>query len=190
MTAEILRLAENKRPDLTFSLYLKPRHLSSYRKAITENKMTFTQSIKTCLSKYATFSGTASRSEFWWFALFTLLLNCFALFIYFAASDSPRPHRDLNSTSNDGVIFYMVHFGTLIPFLSAGSRRLHDMGNSGWWQLLYLTLYIPTPLYNHDLTHIWVGLFPLTIMLAINTKNEDNRFKPKSRRSTKTRVSQ
>ena len=28
--------------------------------------MTFTQSIATCFSKYATFSGRASRSEFWW----------------------------------------------------------------------------------------------------------------------------
>ena len=28
----------------------------------------------------------------------------------------------------------------LIPSLAAASRRLHDTGRSGWWQLLYLTL--------------------------------------------------
>ena len=35
--------------------------------------MTFTESIKTCFSKYVTFSGRASRSEFWYFMLFCLL---------------------------------------------------------------------------------------------------------------------
>ena len=32
--------------------------------------MNFTQSISTCMRKYVTFSGRATRSEFWWFCLF------------------------------------------------------------------------------------------------------------------------
>jgi len=28
----------------------------------------------------------------------------------------------------------------MIPSLSAGARRLHDLGKSGWWQLLWLTI--------------------------------------------------
>ena len=40
--------------------------------------MTFTQSISTCFSKYATFSGRASRSEYWWFALFGMIVNLVA----------------------------------------------------------------------------------------------------------------
>ena len=35
--------------------------------------MDFGTSIKTCFSKYAVFSGRASRSEFWWFPLFGLI---------------------------------------------------------------------------------------------------------------------
>ncbi|NRB01444.1 MAG: DUF805 domain-containing protein, partial [Rhodobacteraceae bacterium] len=35
--------------------------------------MTFQKSIRTCFSKYVTFSGRASRSEYWWFMLFLLL---------------------------------------------------------------------------------------------------------------------
>ena len=35
--------------------------------------MTFGQSISTCFAKYATFKGRASRSEFWWFILFSVL---------------------------------------------------------------------------------------------------------------------
>ncbi|HAL37550.1 MAG TPA: DUF805 domain-containing protein, partial [Polaromonas sp.] len=37
--------------------------------------MNFGQAISTCLSKYATFSGRASRPEFWWFFLFQLLVS-------------------------------------------------------------------------------------------------------------------
>ena len=37
--------------------------------------MTFTESIKTCFSKYVTFAGRASRSDFWYFILFCLLGN-------------------------------------------------------------------------------------------------------------------
>jgi uncharacterized membrane protein YhaH (DUF805 family) len=37
-------------------------------------EMDFQQSIKTCFQKYATFTGRAGRAEFWWFALFQLLV--------------------------------------------------------------------------------------------------------------------
>ena len=40
--------------------------------------MNFPTAITTCFSKFATFSGRATRSEFWWFYLFTLLLSWFA----------------------------------------------------------------------------------------------------------------
>ena len=170
MTAEIFRLAENKRPDLTFSLYRKPSHLSSYHRAITENKMNFTQSIKTCLSKYSTYSGTASRSEFWWFALFALLLMFAASFADFAICE-----RTLTWCPKVGTTYLLVWLVLSGPVFAVGSRRLHDIGNSGWWQLLYFTI---------------IGIIPLMIMFAIDTKNKDNRLKPKSRRSTKTRVSQ
>ena len=169
MTAEILRLAENKRPDLTFSLYLKPSHLSSYHRAITENKMTFTQSIKTCLSKYATFSGTASRSEFWWFFLFVCLLELAASFIdgvIYGLIDDPPPGFP---EEHLGPTYYLVWLALLIPTCAVASRRLHDIGKSGWWQMLSITI---------------IGMIPLMIALAINTKNKDNRFKPRSRRST------
>lgn len=37
--------------------------------------MKFSESINTCFSKYATFSGTATRSEYWWFYLFAVMMN-------------------------------------------------------------------------------------------------------------------
>ena len=146
--------------------------------------MNFTQSITTCMSKYATFSGTASRSEFWWFVLFAELLG-YAASITDSLLNGPI---DLTSTYYGENFFrlfdpnkvgrwneFEIFFALLIPGFAAGSRRLHDIGKSGWWQLLMLT---------------GIGIIPLVIWWARDTKNKDNRFKPKSSRSTKTRVSQ
>ena len=82
-----------------------------------EIKMTFIDSIKTCFSKYAIFDGRAARSEFWWFMLFSVLLNCAGAQI---------------SNSVGGV----VSLALLLPSLAVGARRLHDLDKSGWWLLL------------------------------------------------------
>ena len=83
--------------------------------------MNFGQAIASCLSQYATFTGRASRPEFWWFFLFQILISL-------AASM-------LGETINS-----LVALGLLLPALAVGSRRLHDIGRSGWWQLLMLTV--------------------------------------------------
>lgn len=81
--------------------------------------MTFTESISTCFSKYATFDGTASRSEYWWFFLFLVLTGL----VLSMASDT---------------VAAIFNLATIIPSLAAGARRLHDTDRSGWWQLLLL----------------------------------------------------
>jgi uncharacterized membrane protein YhaH (DUF805 family) len=81
--------------------------------------MTFLESIKTCFSKYATFDGTASRSEYWWFFLFLFLAS-----VFFGVFSEKLQ-----------LAFNLL---TLLPSLAAATRRLHDTDRSGWWQLLYL----------------------------------------------------
>jgi uncharacterized membrane protein YhaH (DUF805 family) len=81
--------------------------------------MTFGESIKTCFSKYAEFSGRAARSEYWWFELFCLLVIVGAGMV--------------NETLSN-----LVSLAFALPSLAVGARRLHDIDKSGWWQLLYL----------------------------------------------------
>jgi len=81
--------------------------------------MTFGESISTCFSKYATFDGRATRSEYWWFALFTFLASVILGMISETAS---------------GVFSLAV----LLPSLAVGARRLHDTDRSGWFLLLWL----------------------------------------------------
>lgn len=83
------------------------------------NTMTFYESIRVCLTKYAEFNGRASRPEFWWFTLFVTL----------AASALEYLSENLSA------IFLIA---VLLPLLAAGARRLHDIGKSGWWQLFLL----------------------------------------------------
>ncbi len=83
-----------------------------------KNVITFFDSIRTCFKKYSDFQGSASRSEFWWFFLFIILVASVLVLI------------------NEilGEIFLIL---TLLPFLAVGSRRLRDVGKSAW-ELLYL----------------------------------------------------
>ena len=82
--------------------------------------MDFVQAIKSCLGQYATFSGRASRSEYWWFFLFQVLV--------------------MVATSMLGdVINGIASLAVLLPALAVGARRLHDIGRTGWWQLLLLS---------------------------------------------------
>lgn len=105
---------------------------SCARHGFRDYRMTFIESIKTVYAKYGTFSGRATRSEYWWFVLYTyiVLLAFFALGII-AQSES---------LGLGGIgIFIAISF---IPCLALRVRRLHDIGKSGWWIFLGLVPYI------------------------------------------------
>lgn len=81
--------------------------------------LTFFESIRECLIKYAEFNGRASRSEFWWFMLFVILVAAALQLI--------------NETASN--IFLVA---ILLPLLAVGARRLRDSGKNPWWQLFLL----------------------------------------------------
>ncbi|GLY17233.1 DUF805 domain-containing protein [Kineosporia rhizophila] len=99
--------------------------------------MSFSEAVNTVLKqKYATFSGRARRSEYWWFFLAAVLVNFVATIILAlglaVAEDLPAV------AVVAGIIYAVVYLGTLIPLLAAQVRRLHDVGRSGWWMLIAL----------------------------------------------------
>ena len=77
------------------------------------------KSVRTCLTKYADFNGRAARPEFWWFVL--------AQFVVGLILNMVLP-----------LLGGLFSLAMLAPSLAAGSRRLHDIGKSGWLQLLAL----------------------------------------------------
>lgn len=67
---------------------------------------------------YVDFAGRVGRQEYWMFVLFSILIQI-----------------ALDIVGLD-MISMLVSLGLLLPSLALGSRRLHDIGKSGWWLLL------------------------------------------------------
>lgn len=90
------------------------------QQAVPAAGMDFMAAVKTCFSKYADFSGRATRSEYWYFFLFNFIVGIVLGWIPFLG--------------------WLVSLALLVPSLAVAWRRLHDMGKSG---AFYLFILIP-----------------------------------------------
>jgi uncharacterized membrane protein YhaH (DUF805 family) len=80
----------------------------------------------TCFRKYADFSGRASRSEFWYFYLFSIIAGTLIAVLSI-----------LLASMTFFVIAMLIAFlVTILPDIAVTTRRLHDTNKAGWWQLL------------------------------------------------------
>ncbi|MFO1243004.1 MAG: DUF805 domain-containing protein [Rickettsiales bacterium] len=119
--------------------------------------MGFVAAIKHCFKNYATFCGRASRSEFWYFFLFNLIVAMITNIIdhaLFMPHDAPPDEF--------GVFGSIVMLGFFLPALSVMVRRLHDVNKSGWWVLL---VFIPL-----------VGLVLFIVWGCLKGTEGENRF--------------
>lgn len=87
--------------------------------------MDFGTAIATCFRKYATFSGRAARSEFWWFVLFALIVGIVAMII-----DTMLLGYERNAESPFSLITEVLFF---LPSMAVSVRRFHDRDASAWW---------------------------------------------------------
>jgi len=101
--------------------------------------MGFVDAVKTCFSKYATFSGRAARSEYWWFVLFNLIVSA-----VIAAIFPPTPMEipagaeamGAYAMAQPSLPSILWSLAVLLPGLAVTVRRLHDGNKTGWWILL------------------------------------------------------
>lgn len=101
-----------------------------------------------CLKNYVTFDGRARRKEFWFFMLVSFILGIIVQMI-----DA--------ILGTDRLLNGLLNLALFLPSLAVGARRLHDTNRSGWWQLIGLTV---------------IGLIPLIIWWATDTKAESNQW--------------
>ncbi len=90
--------------------------------------MNFTQAIVSGFWNYVNFSGRASRSEYWFWILFATIVGAVA--------------EALDMTIfgyHPGPFLLIWDLVSILPNISVGVRRLHDIDRSGWWLLLALT---------------------------------------------------
>ena len=105
--------------------------------------MNFIESIQTCYKKFFDFSGRASKSEYWWFQLYAIIIYGMQ-FVF---------QGDLV------LVFSILVIANIIPLYAAGVRRLHDTDKSGWMVLISV---IPL-----------IGLYIIVLLIADGTKGKN-----------------
>lgn len=135
---------------------------------------TIGQAVRRFFKKYATFTGRASRAEFWWWYLVSTLVS-FVLSAINRLFAGPQPlppttQDQLNQYVSDvvawslrgSVLGLIWGVATLVGVLALSTRRLHDTNRSGWW---YLIILIPI-----------VGAIILIVFWASEPKPEGQRY--------------
>ena len=113
------------------------------------------------LSNYNNFKGRSRRKEYWYFILFYILFSFIAqildyiLFGHNAYAENPISYAYLDTLFNLLLI---------IPQLSVGWRRMHDIGKSGW---IFLVAFIPI-----------IGAIWLLVLLCTDSNLGENKYGP------------
>lgn len=118
-------------------------------------QLTFGQAVSRALGpNYCKFTSRASRSEYWWFSLFTFLISLVFSFLSLITKQATVVT----------IAMYAVSLYLLLPGLGLFFRRMHDTGRSGWWWLIGL---IPL-----------VGEIILLIFLVQPSQESENQYGP------------
>lgn len=89
----------------------------------------------TVFKNYANFRGRARRSEYWYFVLMNIIIAVGFLMPMFWFSEV---HAVIGPWTIFGISVYVI--AMILPTFALISRRLHDIGKSGWY---YLVRFIP-----------------------------------------------
>ena len=108
-------------------------NVSGFNQATEGSAMKFGEAVVSGLRNYFKFSGRASRSAFWFFMLFCILVPIVGsvgdLFLF-----SNLAREGL------GPIYVTSNLALIVPGLAISTRRLHDIDRTGWWFLITLTI--------------------------------------------------
>lgn len=115
--------------------------------------MSFGEAVKSVFGQYATFSGRARRSEYWYFVLCQILVGVALGVVALILGEGVATGVESIWT-----------LATLIPNLAVTWRRLHDIGKSGLWYFIFL---VPV-----------VGWIILLIWVCKDSEPGDNQYGP------------
>lgn len=105
--------------------------------------MNMTTAVKTVFSKFYTFTGRASRPEFWWYYLFIIILYIIAALIE-GMVVHPLLGFEPYAPEAGQPLQVILTIAIFLPTLAVAIRRLHDIDRSGWWYLVGLVPIIGT----------------------------------------------
>lgn len=111
-----------------------------------------TEAVTSVYRQYAGFAGRASRSEYWWFTLFSVIVSWTLLLIIVPLG------------AFGVLLLFVFDIGSILPSMAVTVRRLHDIGRSGWFVLV---VFIPL-----------VGVLVLIYFTLLPSQRGANRFGP------------
>lgn len=103
--------------------------------------MTLSESVQTCFAKFTTWQGRATRSEYWYFTLFSFLCAIAAAVLDNMLGTSftfTDPTTGQEASIFYGWFYLIVALVNFLPGLAVLVRRLHDTDRSGWWYWIVL----------------------------------------------------
>ena len=122
--------------------------------------MTFADAIKSGFKNYAQFRGVASRSEYWYWVLFTGLVGT-VLSTIDSVLAGPSNGSELANAS--GWLANISSLVFLVPNLAVGVRRMRDAGFSAWFLLVQAVPLIPL--------FVLLGTFVAELSSAVGDSN-------------------
>ena len=120
--------------------------------------MTFGEAVKSGFKKYCVFSGRARRSEYWWFVLFNIIVQCVFLLINCFIP------REFGIYTVFNYIRTLYGLAVFLPGLGLCWRRLHDIGKCGAW---FFINFVPI-----------VGQIILIFWLSLDSQPGENKYGP------------
>ena len=144
----------------------------------------FFNAIAYAFINYFSFSGRATRSQFWYFFLFCILLYLCTLSVSIEGFEEVISSADSSQESSREILTYLLTswFGlsvmiTFIPQITLSIRRLHDIGKSGWW---YVGLQIVPSLMPNVFPFQFIAIMTLFVFIYIMALEgeEDNSYGP------------
>jgi uncharacterized membrane protein YhaH (DUF805 family) len=121
----------------------RPSHMMGFSDAVQNVLM----------NNYVNSDGRASRSEYWWFYLFTTIVTIITTMIDVTVFGVPF--------ESYGPVYTLAILAMLLPSLCVAVRRLHDLGKSGWWLLIVFTI---------------IGIIPLFIFMIMEGEEQPNQY--------------
>ncbi|MFG1464280.1 DUF805 domain-containing protein [Xanthobacter sp. DSM 24535] len=116
------------------------------------------------MRQYATFTGRASRKEFWLYTLVVFLLSVVAEVLDMLLFGGQVFTADgMVAVESYGILTGIVHLIHIVPSIAVGVRRLHDIDRTGWWLLLVFT---------------GIGMLVILIFNVLSGTRGPNRFGP------------
>ena len=132
---------------------------TEYEKYQIENKYGFISWVLKALKNFADFSGRARRKEYW---CFYLASTVFIITCRIILTIINLDYIDYDAALSIISFIEFVNIILIIPNFAVGTRRLHDVGQSGWWQLLW---FIPV-----------IGWIVILFLLCKKTSPQNNKW--------------